>query len=51
MSKLYESNVLLVVWGDDFRYDMLQEWYQHYDNLMPLFEQLNTENDIEIWYI
>uniref|UniRef100_A0A0N5A8W6 mannosyl-oligosaccharide 1,3-1,6-alpha-mannosidase n=1 Tax=Syphacia muris TaxID=451379 RepID=A0A0N5A8W6_9BILA len=48
MSKLYESNVLLVVWGDDFRYDMLQEWYQHYDNLMPLFEQLNTENDIEV---
>lgn len=48
MSNLYESNALLVMWGDDFRYDMIEEWYQQYDNLMPLFDQINSGTSTEI---
>uniref|UniRef100_A0A915C586 Alpha-mannosidase n=1 Tax=Parascaris univalens TaxID=6257 RepID=A0A915C586_PARUN len=48
LSHLYESNVLLVMWGDDFRYNMLEEWRQQYDNLSPIFDQINSWNRTRI---
>uniref|UniRef100_A0A915PTA9 mannosyl-oligosaccharide 1,3-1,6-alpha-mannosidase n=1 Tax=Setaria digitata TaxID=48799 RepID=A0A915PTA9_9BILA len=35
------TNTLLSVWGDDFRYSKLEEWYQQYDNLILLFDYIN----------
>uniref|UniRef100_A0A0M3IT24 mannosyl-oligosaccharide 1,3-1,6-alpha-mannosidase n=1 Tax=Ascaris lumbricoides TaxID=6252 RepID=A0A0M3IT24_ASCLU len=48
LSNLYESNKLLIMWGDDFRYNMLEEWYQQYDNLSPIFDQINSWNRTHI---
>ncbi|CAJ0609599.1 unnamed protein product [Cylicocyclus nassatus] len=48
MAQLYESNVLLMVHGDDFRYNMIQEWHQQHDNFLPLFEEINKGNIAEI---
>ncbi|CAJ0597017.1 unnamed protein product [Cylicocyclus nassatus] len=48
MALMYETNVLLMVHGDDFRYNMIQEWHQQHDNLLPLFEEINKGNLAEI---
>ncbi|KIH67741.1 hypothetical protein ANCDUO_01928 [Ancylostoma duodenale] len=48
MAQMYESNVLLMVHGDDFRFNMIEEWHQHHDNFLPLFEEINTSGLAEI---
>ncbi|VDM76315.1 unnamed protein product [Strongylus vulgaris] len=64
MAQMYESNVLLMVHGDDFRYNMLDEWHQQHDNFLPIFEEINKSglaeirfgtfsdyfNELEKWY-
>ncbi|EYC07583.1 hypothetical protein Y032_0069g299 [Ancylostoma ceylanicum] len=45
---MYESNVLLMVHGDDFRFNMIEEWHQHHDNFLPLFEEINRNGLAEI---
>ncbi|VBB33457.1 unnamed protein product [Acanthocheilonema viteae] len=44
MSLQQGSNILLSVWGDDFRYSELEEWYQQYDNLILLFDYINVNS-------
>uniref|UniRef100_A0A0R3S2J8 Glyco_hydro_38N domain-containing protein n=1 Tax=Elaeophora elaphi TaxID=1147741 RepID=A0A0R3S2J8_9BILA len=44
MSIQQGSNILLSVWGDDFRYNELEEWYQQYDNLILLFDYINVNS-------
>lgn len=44
MSIQQGGNILLSVWGDDFRYAELEEWYQQYDNLILLFDYINTNS-------
>lgn len=44
MSLQQGSNILLSVWGDDFRYIELEEWYQQYDNLILLFDYINKNS-------
>ncbi|KAK0404749.1 hypothetical protein QR680_017608 [Steinernema hermaphroditum] len=48
MSKMYQSNVLLMMLGDDFRYDSIGEWHQQHDNFVKLFEHINAKGDAEI---
>ncbi|VDN04076.1 unnamed protein product [Thelazia callipaeda] len=45
MSSDLQSNVLLSVWGDDFRYALLEEWHQQYDNLIVLFDYINKHSN------
>ncbi|KAK6113041.1 Glycosyl hydrolases 38 N-terminal domain family protein [Brugia pahangi] len=44
MSLQQGSNIVLSVWGDDFRYAELEEWYQQYDNLILLFDYINKNS-------
>ncbi|CAI2318822.1 unnamed protein product [Caenorhabditis sp. 36 PRJEB53466] len=48
MAEMYKAPVILMMHGDDFRFDMLQEWYQHHDNFLPLFDEINKGNRAEI---
>ncbi|VDM36957.1 unnamed protein product [Toxocara canis] len=48
LSDLYQSNVVLVMWGDDFRYNSIEEWHQQYDNLAPIFDHINAANRTQI---
>ncbi|CAI4229825.1 unnamed protein product [Auanema sp. JU1783] len=48
MSEMYEAPVLLMMHGDDFRFDMIEEWHQHHDNFLPLFEEINKNHNVEI---
>lgn len=38
LASIYKRDVILVVFGDDFRFVDLEEWHQQHDNLSPLFE-------------
>ncbi|PAV69612.1 hypothetical protein WR25_02103 isoform F [Diploscapter pachys] len=48
MSHMYEAPVLLMMHGDDFRFDMIEEWHQHHDNFMPLFDHINKGDQVNI---
>ncbi|CAB3396957.1 unnamed protein product [Caenorhabditis bovis] len=48
MSEMYEAPVLLMMLGDDFRYDMIEEWHQQHDNFLPLFDEINKGNEVKI---
>lgn len=48
MSQLYQKNVLLVMLGDDFRFDMIEEWSQQHDNYMKLFEHINSDQNFNM---
>ncbi|KAJ1366365.1 hypothetical protein KIN20_027004 [Parelaphostrongylus tenuis] len=48
MSRMYDSDVILMMLGDDFRFDMIDEWHQHYDNFLPLFEEINSGHRAKI---
>ncbi|CAJ0583422.1 unnamed protein product, partial [Mesorhabditis spiculigera] len=48
MAQMYESNVLLVMHGDDFRFELMSEWNQQHDNFVPLFAEINKGSEVSI---
>ena len=48
---LYNSNVLLVPHGDDFRYTSQREWHEQFGNLNKLFEYINNDKDMNVQVI
>jgi alpha-mannosidase II len=43
VSSMYDSPVVLMVLGDDFRFNSESEWSQHFDNFIPLFKYMNEK--------
>ncbi|KAK5975324.1 hypothetical protein GCK32_006640 [Trichostrongylus colubriformis] len=50
MSKIYESNVVIMFYGDDFRFTTSFEWQIQYDALRLLFDEINSKKQIEIGF-
>ncbi|PVD26177.1 hypothetical protein C0Q70_13846 [Pomacea canaliculata] len=47
-AQLYNSNVLLVPHGDDFRYDTMQEWDKQLGNMEKIMAFMNADKDMNI---
>ncbi|XP_044752523.1 alpha-mannosidase 2 [Coccinella septempunctata] len=43
---LFPHNVVLIPLGDDFRYNVLEEWDQQYTNYMKLINYINANKDV-----
>ncbi|GMT33075.1 hypothetical protein PFISCL1PPCAC_24372, partial [Pristionchus fissidentatus] len=48
MASMYEAPVMLMMHGDDFRFDNAEEWPQQHDNFLPLFAEINKGDQVEI---
>lgn len=48
MSEMYKAPVILMMHGDDFRFDMIEEWHQQHDNFLPVFDEINKGDRVEI---
>uniref|UniRef100_A0A1I7TR10 mannosyl-oligosaccharide 1,3-1,6-alpha-mannosidase n=1 Tax=Caenorhabditis tropicalis TaxID=1561998 RepID=A0A1I7TR10_9PELO len=48
MSEMYKAPVILMMHGDDFRFDMIEEWHQQHDNFLPVFDEINKGSRVEI---
>ncbi|GFN89313.1 alpha-mannosidase [Plakobranchus ocellatus] len=45
---LYQSNILLVPHGDDFRYTSQEEWLKQFGNLNKLMDYINKNQDMNM---
>ncbi|KAK6018431.1 hypothetical protein OSTOST_15986, partial [Ostertagia ostertagi] len=50
MSEQYFSNVVIMFYGDDFRFTTPFEWKIQYEALRFLFDEINSKNEIEIGF-
>uniref|UniRef100_A0A8R1DZN2 mannosyl-oligosaccharide 1,3-1,6-alpha-mannosidase n=1 Tax=Caenorhabditis japonica TaxID=281687 RepID=A0A8R1DZN2_CAEJA len=50
MAEMYKAPVILMMHGDDFRFDMIEEWHQQHDNFLPLFDEINKGDQVEIGF-
>ncbi|PIO52840.1 hypothetical protein TELCIR_25847, partial [Teladorsagia circumcincta] len=48
MSEQYVSNVVIMFYGDDFRFTTPFEWKVQYNSLRYLFDEINSKKQIEI---
>ncbi|WKX91499.1 hypothetical protein Q1695_009939 [Nippostrongylus brasiliensis] len=48
LSETYVSNVVMMMFGDDFRFTTLFEWQVQYEALRLLFDEINQRKDMEI---
>ncbi|KAK6052244.1 glycosyl hydrolase family 38 protein, partial [Cooperia oncophora] len=50
MSKQYVSNVVIMFYGDDFRFTTPFEWKVQYEALRYLFDEINSKDQIQIGF-
>ncbi|VDL77341.1 unnamed protein product [Nippostrongylus brasiliensis] len=45
MAGTYTSNVVMMLFGDDFRFSSLEEWEAQYSSLQRLFDEINKRDE------
>ena len=47
-SEIYQSDVVLMPHGDDFRYNFDSEWTKQFENLIKIMEYINKNKDMHM---